>query len=203
MTLYEKIIVLINQRNTSVRAVELSAGLSIGSIARWKNGKRGPNQSTLLKVAEYFKIPVGDLLDEDWDPRNENSIKNGKVVLLPFTKLPVVDINAAGISEYVDIPCPEDESLNCFAFKMKDNSMAPLILQDDVVIARKCKCMTGDGLVVVSEGNSGITVRKYIKAEHCSCLMSLDAHSSSFLFSEKEDDEYVIQGVVTEIRRRF
>lgn len=203
MTLYEKIMVLINERNLSIRAVELAAGLSIGSIARWKDGKRGPNQSTLLKVAEYFKIQIGDLLDESWDPRNETGIKSGKTVLLPFTKLPIVDINSAGISEYIDIPCPEDESLDCFAFKMKDNSMAPLILQGDIVIARKCKCMSGDNLVVVSEDNSGITVRKYIKAERCSCLISLDAHSSSFLFSEKENDEYVIQGIVTEIRRRF
>lgn len=53
---------LIVSSNLSTRSLAKEIGVSPTSISLWRNGQRKPNFSRALKLAQYFQIPVTDLL---------------------------------------------------------------------------------------------------------------------------------------------
>ena len=54
---WENLSKLCAENNTSPTSVIVDLQLSRGSVTSWKNGKV-PHHSTLLKIADYFKVSV-------------------------------------------------------------------------------------------------------------------------------------------------
>lgn len=54
---------LISERDLNPRKVALDLNISEGTLSEWKSGKRLPNVSTLIKVADYFGCSIDFLLD--------------------------------------------------------------------------------------------------------------------------------------------
>lgn len=61
MSIYHRIKELAKQRNVSIRAIEQHFNWSNGTISKWKDGA---NLEKLTKVANYFDVPVSQLLGE-------------------------------------------------------------------------------------------------------------------------------------------
>ena len=62
MNLYDKILVLCNERGVSVASVEKACGMSHGVIRRWN--KQAPSADRLQRVAEYFGVTISYLLGD-------------------------------------------------------------------------------------------------------------------------------------------
>lgn len=60
MTIYENLNRIREERRLSIRKVEIGAGLSIGSIDKWKTSIPGIDK--LSKVADFLGVPVTELL---------------------------------------------------------------------------------------------------------------------------------------------
>lgn len=58
-----KIKALCEERKMSIAGLEKAVGLSNGTIGRW--GKASPRLSSLIAVADYFGVTVGELLEEE------------------------------------------------------------------------------------------------------------------------------------------
>lgn len=58
--MYDKIKKLCEERNISLRQLELDTGLGNGAICKWK--ECSPRLSSAVAVAEYFGITVDELL---------------------------------------------------------------------------------------------------------------------------------------------
>lgn len=56
---------LIRERGLNPRRVALDLNISEGTLSEWKSGKRQPNVSTLIKVADYLGCSIDFLLDRD------------------------------------------------------------------------------------------------------------------------------------------
>ena len=54
---------LCNERGLKPNPVAKELGLSSGSVTAWKNGVT-PRDTALQKIAEYFGVTVGELLEE-------------------------------------------------------------------------------------------------------------------------------------------
>ncbi len=65
MKLYDRILMLCNERGVSVRSVERSCGMSHGVIRRWND--RMPSADRVKRVADYFGVTVPFLLGEGLD----------------------------------------------------------------------------------------------------------------------------------------
>ena len=61
---YDNLDSICKQHGTTVSAVLVALGMSKGSIRNWKNGQN-PKLDTLRKLADYLKVDVNDLLDDD------------------------------------------------------------------------------------------------------------------------------------------
>ena len=60
---YQNFIRLCNERKVSPNAVASSIGISNGTATGWKNGAV-PQQRTLIKIADYFGVPLETLTEE-------------------------------------------------------------------------------------------------------------------------------------------
>lgn len=58
---YDNFVRLCNKVNKSPSCVATEIGLSRASVNGWKNGKK-PTDATILKLADYFGVPVDELL---------------------------------------------------------------------------------------------------------------------------------------------
>ena len=58
---FEKIKELAADQKISIKKLEKTIGLGNGSIGKWRNGK-SPKVENLEKVADYFHVSIGDLL---------------------------------------------------------------------------------------------------------------------------------------------
>ncbi len=64
MNFYNKFLKLCMEAGESPSAVAEKAGLSRSQVTRWKNGK-GMTDASALKIAEYFGVDAGSLLQDD------------------------------------------------------------------------------------------------------------------------------------------
>lgn len=65
MNLYEKIKSLCDKEDITIAQLERETGISNGSIKRWV--KSSPSVDNLKKVAKFFNVSVGFLVDDDED----------------------------------------------------------------------------------------------------------------------------------------
>ena len=59
-TLYDKVKKLADEKNLSIREVEIRAGAANGTIGKWRDGK--PFAETLIKVAAVLEVSVEELM---------------------------------------------------------------------------------------------------------------------------------------------
>ena len=59
----ENITALCKQRGVSIARLERETGIGNGTVARWSESS--PRIGTLQKVADFFGVPLGDLLTTD------------------------------------------------------------------------------------------------------------------------------------------
>ena len=71
-TFYENFIALCARKGKSPGAVAEAIGLSRASAAGWKKGKL-PRDTTVVKIAQYFNVPVSALIEGADIPPKEKS----------------------------------------------------------------------------------------------------------------------------------
>lgn len=69
MAFYENYVRLCNKIGKSPSAVAIELGIGKPSVSRWKSGS-SPRDATLLKIADYFGVPVSELTEETQDKKN-------------------------------------------------------------------------------------------------------------------------------------
>jgi transcriptional regulator with XRE-family HTH domain len=68
-------------------------GVTQQQIARYENGKRNFKQDFLIKLSEYFNVPISNFFDNEREPIEEN------------TFIPVYDgLNFKKTNEYIELP---------------------------------------------------------------------------------------------------
>lgn len=72
MAFYKKFVSLCNSVGKSPTAVILEIGLERSSGTRWKKGGL-PSDATALRIADYFKVTVDELMDEKSPADNDEA----------------------------------------------------------------------------------------------------------------------------------
>lgn len=173
--------------------------VSSGTIAMWETSKRNPDFSLIIKIAEFFNVSVDSLL-------GNASLKKG----IP---IPVLGSIPAGIPleaitdilDYEEIPEKMAKSGEYFALKVKGDSMAPKILNGDIVIIRKQEDAESGNICVVMVNGYDATLKE-IKKDTAGIWVLPYNPNSDFkptFYSKKEIEELPVRiiGVAVEIRR--
>lgn len=179
------------------RQVDLknALGESDGQISSWYNGRYRPNAEAMAKIAKVLGVSVDYLLGKEDPPAAD----------LPKThEVPVLGKVAAGvpISAQVDIIGSIWTDKECFALKVKGDSMSPRIMDGDIVLVKKQESAE-DGDLVIAEIDGEATC-KVLKRSHGSVmLVPFNAAFAPFVYTGQEAEDLRILGKVVESRHEW
>ena len=63
--MYERFAKLLEERNVTASKVAQDTGLTSTTFSEWKSGKATPKADKLLKLADYFGVPLEYFVRED------------------------------------------------------------------------------------------------------------------------------------------
>ena len=170
-------------------------GIDKGALSSYMNGRYMPNAEKIAKIAKALGVSVDYLLGKEDPPAAD----------LPKThEVPVLGKVAAGvpISAQVDIIGSIWTDKECFALKVKGDSMSPRIMDGDIVLVKKQESAE-DGDLVIAEIEGEATC-KVLKRSHGSVmLVPFNAAFAPFVYTGQEAEDLRILGKVVESRHEW
>ena len=180
-------------------------GVSESAVSQYENGKRQPDQTTLIKIADYFNVPIDYILRTNTTTYNLNkSVMRIPVLGIVAAGIPIVAIE--NIIDYEEISSEQiNPNFDYFGLKIKGDSMSPRIQDGDVVIVRKQSDVdSGDVAIVCVNGDSATCKQIKKHNEGISLIPYNTAHEVKF-YSNQEIESLPISiiGKVVELRGKF
>ncbi len=184
-------------------------GIPANTYNQWENGKRQPDNETMLKLAEYFNVSVDYLLGRD--DRSTTPRRKG-------VRIPVYGEVAAGVPietiENFDSDDPDDweeitEDMarggDFFALRIHGDSMKPKISNGDIVIVRLQPDVENGETAIVKVNGDTATCKKIKKTPQGLMLISTNPDYEPMFYTAQEVNELpvVIIGKVVELRAKF
>ena len=199
---------LCSQRGKSPNAVAKELKISSGSVTNWKNGTI-PNNSALLKLANYFGVSVDYLLGkEDTIPSDTTGFAVED--MLNLRRVPIYETVSAGLGATADdqptdyIPLCFDsayEADNTICIRVKGDSMAPIINNGDIVHVLKQDVVERGMMAVVLVDDEGFV--KYLDyGTGWIELVSQNQMYRTMRFEGADTERVRVVGVVTGVTRR-
>jgi repressor LexA len=196
------------QRGKSPNAVAKELKISSGSVTNWKNGTI-PNNSALLKLANYFNVSVDYLLGkEDTIPADTTDFAVED--MLNLRRIPIYETVSAGLGATADdqpteyIPLCFDsayEADNTICIRVKGDSMAPIINNGDIVHVLKQDVVERGMMAVVLVDDEGFV--KYLDyGTGWIELVSQNQMYRTMRFEGADTERVRVVGVVTGVTRR-
>ena len=176
-------------------------GISQNNYSYWENGKVKIDNDSLSKLAKFYDVTVDYLLNLD----NINVKKGIKIPVLGSIPAGIPLEAIQDIVDYEEIPEALARSGEFFALKVKGDSMAPTILNGDIVIVRKQEDADSGSICVVMINGYDATLKE-IKKELGGIWILPRNPNSNFkptFYSNEEIESLPIRilGVAIEIRR--
>ena len=111
------------RKEKGITKTELSkqTDINIGHLTHIEKGERNPSHKALKSICYALNIPYQELLYTYDQELSDEQLEYKYIDHIPYNQVPAV----SKIDEY--ITCPYDFSNASFAYKVPDDSMAPLI----------------------------------------------------------------------------
>ena len=178
-----------NQKNR--RDISRDLKIPYTTVTSWCTGEFYPRIDKIEQLANYFCINKSDLVEE-------KKISEKTIPLVGIVKAGYDYLAEQNIVGYVD--CDIKDKENCFALKVKGDSMQPILYEGDIIIVRKQSDIESGQVAVVLIGNE-CTVKKVIKHDSSIELVAFN----SYYPPRTLDKDFIIIGKVIEghIRKVF
>lgn len=172
-------------------------GVHRGNVSRWMSGENEPYGENLAKLAQALGVTVDELL-------GRKEIQISKLTLPDPHRVDVLGSVAAGIP----ITAQEDvigsiyTDKDVFALKVKGDSMAPRIMDGDLVLVHpQDAAEDGDLVIALIDGEATC---KVLKRSHGSVmLVPFNAAFTPFVYTGQEAADLRILGKVVESRHEW
>lgn len=200
MGLKENIRLLLKENNLSARELEKQLGLGHGYISKLGHGN--PNLKTIHRIANYFCVPLKDIIGEDEVYITEEDKPQG-IPLLGVVRAGVPTECPENILDYIQADYKNPEEY--FALMVKGDSMQPRMFEGDIVIVHSQPDAENGELVVAKVNGDEACVKKLLKFSHGIALQSLNPAYPLLQFSEEQIASLpvTIMGKVKELRARL
>lgn len=190
-------------RNDVCRDLEIP----YSTFTDWYNANIYPRIDKIQLLANYFGIQKSDLV-EDKEKLKTDLIGN------PVSPIPLLGTVKAGYNYLaqenwigtIDVETSlVGDGKDYFALKVKGDSMAPVFLEDDIVIIKKqSDCENNEYAVVIINGDEG-TLKKVKKTDDGIVLQPLNPAYGPVMYTKDEIEKIpiIIVGVVKQLKREF
>lgn len=193
-------------RNYSMKNLGELIGMSESTISQYETGKRQPDPSTLIKLAEVLNTTVDCLLglDSNLSPINAPLTAGAKIKV--FGRVPA-GIPVEAIEDIIDeIEISEkmaNDDHEYLALLVTGESMLPIYQDGDIVIIRKQETAnTGDDIVAYVNGYDA-TLKRLQRYKEGIRLKALNPNFESKFYTNAQIESLPVRilGIVVEMRR--
>lgn len=193
-------------RNYSMKNLGELIGMSESTISQYETGKRQPDPSTLIKLAEVLNTTVDCLLglDSNLSPINAPLTAGAKIKV--FGRVPA-GIPIEAIEDIIDeIEISEkmaNDDHEYLALLVTGESMLPIYQDGDIVIIRKQETAnTGDDVVAYVNGYDA-TLKRLQRYKEGIRLKALNPNFESRFYTNAQIESLPVRilGIVIEMRR--
>ena len=199
---WENFLFLCSDKDKKPTSVITELNISRGSVTNWKKGAT-PQDSTLLKIADYFGVTVDALLSDSAEPKLANELDSADVHMIPLYETVSAGFGALAMDEIVDyiplhFPDPT-EARDTICIRVKGDSMAPTIEDGDIVQVHKQPTVdSGRIAVVLLDGEEGL-VKGLLYGENWLELRSINPLYKPMRFNKEEKNRVRVVGLVTKL----
>lgn len=147
----------INKKDRNDIARDLN--LPYTTVTSWYNGEFYPRIDKIELLANYFCIKKSDLVE------NKENIEKDKQAfpLLGTVKAGYNYLVNENVIGYVALDRKISEPENCYALKIKGDSMQPILYENDIVIVNKQNDVESGEIAIVLIDDEEATIKKIIK----------------------------------------
>lgn len=207
----ERLFSLVKENNTDVNVLAQKMGIkSKSTIYRYMNAEMSPKITTVKYLAEYYNVNPIWLMGYDVDMRKKSKLdKLGN----PVVEIPILGTVKAGYNYLaqenwigtIDIDKKLADSGEFFALRVKGDSMAPVLIEDDIVIIKKQDDFENGDIVVAIVNGDEATIKKGKKSESKILLQPFNTNYDPLIFTEEEMDTIPVRivGIVKQLKREF
>ena len=179
-------------------------------INKYLSGVANAKQKKLAILAKALDVDEVWLMGYDTSMVNSTSTKlENNVVPINIFDGVVSDFNVLfpkNIIGTVDI----EKSIinngdNFFALKVKDDSMSPVFIENDIIVIKEQHDFENGDLVVAVINTNDITIKKVQKSDAGIVLQSFNPHYAPLFFTHSDIENLTVKiiGVVKQLRREF
>lgn len=205
---WEKFLFLCSEHGISPNAAAKSLSIASGTVTKWKNGAT-PQNATTKKIADFFGVTVGYLLgNEEQEEQKEKPSEKPKALVVPVYGEIAAGIPIEAIEEVIDyeeLPADWEAKGEFIALKIKGDSMAPRILDGDVVIIRIQPDVENGEIAAINIGGDAATLKRVKKTDAGLYLVSNNPAFAPMFFTPAEVRQLPIRivGKLVELRGKF
>lgn len=200
-------------KNSSIEVSKLAEMLGIKSkstIYRYMNAEMAPKLTTVKYASEIFNVNPLWLMGYDVDKYvTKKDILGNPVVPIPLVGTVKAGYNYLAQENWIGTVDVETslvgDGKDYFALKVKGDSMAPVFIEDDIVIIKKQNdCENNEFAVVIINGDEG-TLKKIKKTDNGIILQPLNPAYGPVMYTKEEMETIpiIIVGVVKQLKREF
>lgn len=181
------------------------------TVLRWENGKTEKIKLPILETLAYF-YNVSPSWLMGYDVPMDRELKTDKlgnpVVSIPLLSVVKIECDYLAQENWIgtiDIDKELADSGDFFALSVKDSSMSPVLIEDDIVIVKKqTDFETGDIVVAIVNGDEA-TIKKGKKSSNGILLQPFNTNYEPLIFTydEMKSIPVIIVGIVKQLKREF
>ena len=175
------------QRNLLQKDVSKYLNISVSTYCNWENGKFEPDQESLSKLADFFGVSADYLLGRD--EKSPLAKQGGRGVKIPVYGEIAAGIPIEAIEDIIDFEeiTPEmAASGDYIALSVKGDSMAPRILEGDVVIIRRQETIESGEVAAVMVNGDSATLKRVKYADNGLWLLGNNPSFQPIFYSKEE-----------------
>lgn len=182
-----------------------SVAVSEGTVSRWESGNiANMGRDKIAALAAVLKLNPGIIAgwDEVETPPKPAGVKIPVLGRVP-AGIPLEAIEC--IIDYEEIPVEMARTGEFFGLQIKGDSMAPRILDGDVVIVRKQQAVESGEIAIIMVNGDDATCKRVMHHENGLSLVSNNTAYPPRYFTAQEVERLPIQviGKVVELRGKF
>lgn len=161
--------------------------IAVSTYSYWENGKFEPDQESLSKLADFFGVSADYLLGRD--EKSPLAKQGGRGVKIPVYGEIAAGIPIEAIEDIIDFEeiTPEmAASGDYIALSVKGDSMAPRILEGDVVIIRRQETIESGEVAAVMVNGDSATLKRVKYADNGLWLLGNNPSFQPIFYSKEE-----------------
>lgn len=184
---------LITNSSYTLDRIEEYVGKTNATISRYASGEiTGVKRSTIAKLAEFFGVSPAWLAGFS-DEKYETSETKRIFPLLGTVRAGYNYLASENIIGYITLDRKVSDPENCYALKIKGDSMQPVLYEDDIVVVHKQNDIESGKIGIVIVDNEEATIKKIVKTQDGLELHALNPYYPIRKFSFKDIEKIPVK----------